>query len=270
MIVKEIKNFSISQIDRSGQCFRMMKLDEGIYGVTAADRYVQVSQEGMRVSFSCTEQEYNDFWQQYFDLDTDYEIYLAQIDPQDKYLSDAARRGSGIRILRQDLWEMIVTFLISQQNTIARIRRCVQNICEKYGEECFTPDGISYYAFPKPQALANASEAELRACNLGYRSKYVLRTAQSIISGEVSLDAVRTMTYDDARAELLKLYGIGEKVSACICLFALHSLEAFPVDTHIRQALEKHYPDGFPHERYSGVQGVMQQYIFYQELFPEV
>lgn len=270
MTVREIENFSISQIDCSGQCFRMKKLAGGSYAVTAADRYVQVFQEGEKVSFSCTEQEYDEFWRQYFDLDTDYGVYLAQIDPQDEYLSRAARRGSGIRILRQDLWEMIVTFLISQQNTITRIRRCVQNICEKYGEKCFTAEGISYYAFPKPQALADASEEELRACNLGYRSKYVLRTAQSIVSGEVSLDAVRAMTYEEARAELLKLYGIGEKVSACICLFALHSLEAFPVDTHIRQALENHYPNGFPHERYSGVQGVMQQYIFYQELFPEV
>lgn len=269
MITKTLKNFSIRQIDRSGQCFRMEELGEGRYGVTAADRYVEVCQAGEVCTFSCSDREFDGFWQQYFDLDTDYGNFLSQIDPEDAYLSGAARRGSGIRILRQDLWEMIVTFLISQQNNIVRIRRCVRNICERYGERKYTPEGISYYAFPSPRALADASEEELRACNLGYRSKYVLRTAQSIVREEVSLSEVSAMPYQEARTELLKLYGIGGKVADCICLFALHQLEAFPVDTHIRQALENHYPDGFPHERYGAVQGVMQQYIFYQELFPE-
>lgn len=104
-------------------------------------------------------------------------------------------------------------------------------------------------------------------CNLGYRSKYVVRSAKSIVSGEVNLDALHKMTYREAKAELLKLYGVGEKVADCICLFALHHLQAFPVDTHIKQALEKHYPQGFPYSLYEGYQGVIQQYIFYYELF---
>ena len=104
------------------------------------------------------------------------------------------------------------------------------------------------------------------ACNLGYRSKYVVRTARSIASGECDLGAIERLPYPEAREELLKLYGVGEKVADCICLFALHHLEAFPVDTHIRQAMEAHYKRGFPMKRYEGCQGVLQQYIFYYEL----
>lgn len=162
---------------------------------------------------------------------------------------------------------MIISFLISQQNNIVRIRRCIRNICERYGEELRDEKGEIYYGFPSPQALSQAGEEELRECNLGYRSKYVSKTAGMVARGEISLEDLKHMTYPQAREELLKLYGIGEKVADCICLFGLHHMEAFPVDTHIRQALEKHYKKGFPMKRYAGCQGVMQQYIFYYEYF---
>ena len=123
-----------------------------------------------------------------------------------------------------------------------------------------------YCGFPGPEALAGLGEDELMACNLGYRSKYVVRAARQVASGEMDLDRVSKMSYGEAKEELLKLFGVGEKVAECICLFALHHLEAFPVDTHISQALERHYRRGFPRRRYKGILGVMQQYIFYYEL----
>ena len=143
----------------------------------------------------------------------------------------------------------------------------IRNICERYGEKKTAPNGVVYYGFPSPQALSQASEEELRACNLGYRSKYVRKSAEQVIQKDVDLAEIKKMDYQEAKQELLKLYGVGEKVADCICLFALHHLEAFPVDTHIRQALEKHYPQGFPDSRYPGIQGILQQYIFYYELF---
>lgn len=127
--------------------------------------------------------------------------------------------------------------------------------------------GETYYAFPRPESLASLEENALMECNLGYRSKYVVRTARSVVSGEVDLEQIREMSYAKAREELLKLFGVGGKVADCICLFALHHLQAFPIDTHISQALERHYKRGFPNRRYQGIQGVMQQYIFYYELF---
>lgn len=277
MIEKRIPYFDIGQICDSGQCFRMEREGDGFCTVAAANRWLRVHQDEDRVRFYCSQEEFTDFWENYFDLKEDYGGYIARIDPRDTYLGGAATHGGGIRILRQDLWEMIVSFLISQQNHIGRIRRCIGNICARYGEEIWLPGSDEEenlgktkaeirYAFPTPQALSRATEQELRDCNLGYRAKYVLRAAQAVEAGEISLQEIKKMGYSQAKAELLKLYGVGEKVADCICLFALHQLEAFPVDTHIRQALDVHYRRGFPKKKYRGFQGVLQQYIFYYEL----
>lgn len=266
MIKKKLKNFDIRQICDSGQCFRMREMEDGRYEVIAGDHYLTVKQEGEQCYFSCGEEEFQKFWVPYFDLEEDYGRYIDEIDQEDEYLCRAAAFGSGIRILRQDLWEMIVSFLISQQNNIVRIRKCIGNICKVYGEKKETPEGIVYDSFPDPKELAGAQEEGLRECNLGYRSKYVLRTAQSVVDGEGKLEEILRMDYEEARAELQKFYGVGGKVADCICLFALHHLQAFPVDTHIRQVTEEHYPQGFPMERYHGYEGVLQQYLFYYDL----
>lgn len=258
-------NFDLAQICRSGQCFRMNELGENRYSVIAGRKYLEMEQQEGRCVFYCEEAEFRDFWEKYFDLKADYASYLGKIAPGDSYLRSAAEFGAGIRILRQDLWEMIVSFLISQQNHILRIRRCIDNICRVYGEKQYCQGG-EYHAFPTPQALAGLPEDGLMACNLGYRSKYVVRTARAVAGGDWDLEAVRLLPYPKAREELLKLFGVGGKVADCICLFALHHLEAFPVDTHIRQAMEAHYEKGFPMKRYEGCQGVLQQYIFYYEL----
>ena len=107
---------------------------------------------------------------------------------RDKYLGAAIKAGDGIRILRQDLWEMIVTFLISQQNNIKRIRKCIETICRKYGERKNSSAGVEYYAFPTVEALSQATEEELRGCGLGYRAKYIAVTARTIASGQISLE----------------------------------------------------------------------------------
>lgn len=269
MITKQIHHFNIAQICDSGQCFRMVKIDENRYSVIASGYYLEITQTGENCTFSCEETEFETFWKNYFDLERDYGEYLDKINPNDKYLSKAGEFGDGIRILRQDLWEMIVSFLISQQNNITRIRKCIQNICEKYGEKRLNFRGETYYTFPTAETLAKLEDDELKACNLGYRSKYVVRTAKSIVAGEIDLEKVREISYRKAKNELLQLFGVGEKVADCICLFALHHLQSFPIDTHIRQVLDEHYKRGFPNRRYSGLQGVMQQYIFYYELFGE-
>ena len=266
MVTKKIKNFHIGQICISGQCFRMEHKGGDTYAVTAGGRYLEAVQFGEECTFYCTEEEFDCFWKHYFDLEADYGAYIESIDDRDVYLKSAAALGSGIRILRQDLWEMTVSFLISQQNNITRIRRCISNICEKYGEKREDAAGNIYYDFPRPEALAPLEEDALKKCNLGYRSKYVVRTARSVVSGEVDLGHIQKLSYPLAKEELLRLYGVGEKVADCICLFGLHHLDAFPVDTHISQALKAHYQKGFPKRRYKGYRGVMQQYIFYYEL----
>ena len=266
MVKKTIDNFELEQICQSGQCFRMKQVGENRYGVIAGSRYLEAEQQGKDCIFFCEEKEFDHFWREYFDMEEDYAKYIRKVNPRDDYLTAAVSFGLGIRILRQDLWETLVSFLISQQNNIKRIRRCVENICERYGEKKSSVIG-GYYAFPKPEALAALDEDELKACNLGYRSKYVVRAAKCVAAGEFDLDAVGKMSYGRAKNELMKLFGVGEKVADCICLFALHHLQAFPMDTHMKQALDAHYKRGFPNRRYHGYQGVMQQYIFYYELF---
>jgi len=272
MIRIQAEQFDISQICASGQCFRMEQREDGRYQIIAGERYAEVEQREKEVLFYLEndggeEQEFREFWIPYFDLEVDYVAeYIAHANPNDQYLMRAIEFGSGMRILRQDLWEMIVSFLISQQNNIVRIRRCIRNICEKYGEERRNFRGEVFYTFPSPEALAGLEENALMECNLGYRSKYVVRAARSVAAGEIDLEAVKQMPYKKAKEELLRLFGVGAKVADCICLFALHHLQAFPVDTHIQQALDGHYKRGFPHRRYGKFQGVIQQYIFYYEL----
>ena len=128
MITKELRYFDISQICHSGQCFRMVEREDGIWQVVASNRYLEIKQEGTAVIFSCSEKEYETFWKFYFDMETDYGAFIERINPRDRYLMQAAEFGQGIRILKQNLWEMIVSFLISQQNNIVRIRRCIENL----------------------------------------------------------------------------------------------------------------------------------------------
>ena len=165
---------------------------------------------------------------------------------------------------------MMITFLISQQKTIPKIREAVEALAKKYGAKrtAALSDGSirTYYSFPSPEELASASLDDLLTLKLGYRAKYICAAARQVASGAVDLEAVRHMDYAHAKAELLRLTGVGIKVAECICLFALHHIDAFPVDTHIRQMLDTHYPKGFPLKRYKGFAGVMQQYAFYYEL----
>lgn len=257
--------FSIPQICESGQCFRLQQTGEDQYEVYARDKFAALRVCGEGTEIRCAEED-EDFWMDYFDLRTDYSEYFERIAPDDAYLVAASRYGQGIRILRQDVWEMAITFILSQQNNIPRIRRLVSTLCREYGKKRHRPDGSLYDAFPTPEDLSCATEEELRALKLGYRSKYICGTVRKVLEQEVDLRALADMSDADARSELMKLPGIGGKVADCICLFALHRMDAFPVDTHIRKALEQHYPDGFPFERYQGCAGLMQQYLFYYDL----
>lgn len=303
MVRKRIADMDLAQLAASGQSFRMWQVGQGCFALIAFGKYLEVAQgggmdgntgepevygdslaygearicgkpgeyepgelAGREFVFSCTEEEFSSTWQAYFDLGTDYGAVKQRIDPADGYLRGAVEFGAGIRILRQELWETIVVFLISQQNNIPRIRRCVELLCEHYGRRQENFRGEAYAAFPEPGALADATLEELLGCNLGYRAKYVKRVAEAVAGGEFDLQALAGMPYEDARRELMKLYGAGTKVAECICLFALHHVDAFPVDTHIEKILKRHYPQGFPLSRYEGCAGILQQYMFYYDL----
>lgn len=257
MVTIENNCFSIPQICESGQCFRLDAVSEDTYELLAGSRYLKIKirenpaeaagrEENAHTHaygetiLYCTQEEYETFWKEYFDLSVSYSDYIDQIDRDDDYLTGAAAFGGGIRILRQDTWEMIITFILSQQNNIPRIKGLIRTLGERYGERRETPDGRIYYTFPRAEKLSQATEEELRELKLGYRSKYICQTAKMIAGGEIDLDALKEMEYTEARTELMRLSGIGGKVADCICLFALHQMDAFPVDTHIKKVLERH------------------------------
>lgn len=269
MITIQNDNFSLAQICESGQCFRMTNYSDSKcsrYRLVAFGSYLEMVQKDNSISFDCTQEEYETLWKDYFDLETDYAAIIAGIDADDAYLSAAAVYGKGIRILRQELWEMLISFMISQNNNIFRIRNSIRKLCSQYGEKKIAANGILYFCFPEPEALARVSLEELSDCGLGYRSKYIRQTADSVCRGDIDLEKLREMDYDAAKKELLKIYGVGAKVADCICLFALHQTEAFPRDTHINKVLAAQYPKGFPFARYGKNSGILQQYIFYYDL----
>ena len=205
MLTVKNKNFSALQICMSGQCFRMEKCGENRYCLVAQGKYLELSQQGDSISFDCTQEEYDSIWKKYFDMETDYAEIIASIDENDTYLMAAAEYGKGIRILYQDLWEMIISFIISQQNNIKRIRKCIKRLCEKYGEQRKTVNGVIYFDFPTPESLAEARIEDLYACGLGYRSQYIHRTANSVYHGDINLEVLWQMDYDAAKKELIKL-----------------------------------------------------------------
>ena len=288
MITKASKLFNLRQIADSGQCFRMVPCDpnrsQTAYRVISGRHFLIVEQTGDEVTFHCPNDEFA-FWEHYFDLKTDYDTYIRAIDPMDDYLSRAAAFGSGIRILNQDLWEMIITFIISQQKTIPAIRALVEALSEKYGTRNKIPPTVSgyYYAFPSPEELNRASLDDLLALKLGYRAKYIKRTCEDVCSGKLDLDRLMKLNYADSMEVLLSCYGIGVKVANCICLFGLHHIGAFPVDTWIKKILlreyapKSHCTGHVPETRlcealiaenfskYPGFAGVLQQYIFFYE-----
>ena len=259
MIQKTLTSFDLKQIADSGQCFRMEAREGGWWRVLAGDRCVRVRQEGDVLAFDTDEAGFDSFWRAYFDWDTDYAAMCAAVPVEDAFLRAAVAYGGGLRILRQGLWEALITFVISQNNNIPRIRNAVEALCRNWGERRTDRAGEPYYTFPTKQALAAAELPALRAIGLGYRDKYIHAIAHS----DFDPVAVAAMPPDEARHALTALPGVGPKVAACVRLFGLHDLAAFPVDTWIRKMVARHYGGRFPLERYEGFAGVMQQYIFF-------
>lgn len=265
MVEARLTGFDPGAIARSGQCFRMEPAGDAAFDVVALGRRLRLEDAGGGVfRFGCEQDVFEAVWRPYFDLDTDYARFGAQIPSEDLFLQSAFHYGRGLRILRQEPWETLVTFVISQNNNIARIRGSVSRLCERFGERCTDALG-AFFNFPAAQALATAGEDGLRACGLGYRAPYVAALATAVADGALDPAALAELPDAALREALLRLTGIGPKVAQCVMLFGYHRMDAFPVDVWVHRALKKRYPQGFPSQRYAGFAGVMQQYIFFYE-----
>ena len=264
MIVQISDDFDLEKIADSGQCFRWMKTDGRTWRIIAGKQCLYVTEmENDLYELDCTEEAYSDFWHDYFDLGENYGRIRERIDPrQDPFLWKAAEKEKGIRILRQDPWEMLISFIISQNKNIPAIRRCIELLAARCGEEMTDARGVAYFGFPEPEAVAALSEKDLTACRLGYRWKYVLAAAKAVSAGDIDLKRLVTADEETAMTALTGLFGVGIKVASCVALFGLHHTDAFPIDVWVRRVLADHYPDGFPYERYAPYSGVFQQYMF--------
>ena len=289
-ITYQLKNFSLQQIADSGQCFCIEPVAPSSYCLLSQGKYARIRQKDDTVILMCAPGDQG-FWENYLDIATDYEAIINSVNPDDTYLCQAADYGRGIRILRQDPWEMIITFIISQQKTIPAIRQAVEQLSRQYGSPIQTVSSPSdtsgtntIYAFPTPQQLSAAALEDLQNLKLGYRAKYIFKTTQDVCNRLLDLEYLKTLNYQDSMSYLKQFYGIGEKVANCICLFGLHHIDAFPVDTWIQKILMAEYYPKHPRRYkalpksalmetiindnfhfYKGFRGVMQQYIFYYE-----
>lgn len=259
-------NLDLTAIADSGQCFRWKRIDAG-YRIIAFGRVLHVSEDKLNnaVFLDCTEAEFNEVWREYFDLDTDYSYIIKQIPDSDLYLKAAADCGSGIRILRQDPWETLITFIISQRKNIPAIKQAVEKICVAAGKFIGKEGEDDLYAFPSPAELASLSLEDLTRCSLGYRAKYIQATADAFANGGASTEIMSRFADDELFSALCSFYGVGKKVALCTMLFGFHRMDSFPVDVWMNRVAENRYAGEIPMERYSPWGGVMQQYMFAYE-----
>ncbi len=253
-LAAEVPGFSLADTFDCGQCFRWERREDGFRGVCLG-RSLTVAQEGDRLWFRNTSrEEFEERWVPYFDLEEDYAA-LNRTYSADPTLAEACRYAGGIRILRQEPWEALCSFIISQNNNIPRIKGIISRLCQNFGE----PAGDDW-AFPGPERLAELAVEELSPLRAGFRAKYILDAARKVAGGQVDLQIVSGLSLEDARRELQKIAGVGPKVAECALLYGFHRLDAFPVDTWIKKALARYYPEGFPAVPCAGV---AQQYLFH-------
>lgn len=252
-----VPHFSVNQIANSGQVFRMTPDENGGYVLCAgAERLFITAEEDGAVTLSCSQEAFEKRWRAYFDMDTDYAGAMEAIPEEDGFLRIAAASGAGLRILRQDPWEMLITFIISQRKSIPAIRTSVERLCALCGR-----DMGGWHAFPTAEEIAGCTLDELRSCGVGYRAKYILETARMCVGCDLhALDQL-----DDAQLlEALTAFpGVGTKVAHCVMLFGYHRFGAAPVDVWIQRVIDQHYGGVNPFPQYGNTAGLYQQYMFY-------
>lgn len=284
MIVDIHDDFSLKKIAKSGQCFRVTEQGGGWWRFIATDKAMFMrklddaeSPDGAEFGAPFGAGEYEttadadtwaQFWKPYFDMDRNYAAIRAECFGKSGFVDEAMRFGAGLRVLNQDAWEMLVTFIISQRKSIPAISSAVAALSEMFGEpihiDC--PEGckrVGLYSFPTPESLASASDEQLKKCSLGYRVGYVRDAARMVVSGELDLDELAGMQDDDLFCELQRVHGVGKKVANCVCLFGYGRSQMVPVDVWIQRAIDEDCNGCDPFAQYGADAGIMQQYVFY-------
>lgn len=257
IILKDIKCLNLPLTLDCGEAFRWEKQEDGSWSGVAYGKYLNIKEDnGMFILKGASAEDFQNVWRNYFDLDRDYAAICEKL-KEDPLVRETIDEYYGIRILNQEPWEALVSFVISQQNNIKRIKGIIKRLCNTYGDE-IRP---GWHAFPSSKTLHAISVADLEAVGMGYRAKYVKKLADDIESGKADLAAIKAMDLDGAKKALLSIYGVGEKVANCALLFGFQFIRCFPVDVWMKRVLP-YYPDGLP-ECFNGYEGIAQQYLFH-------
>ncbi len=241
-----------------GQCFRWNCDENGVYTGVVGEYPARV--EVIDGEIYITSDAPSTLWSEYFDLETDYAAVSAEFTGD--YLETCTQYGMGIRILKQDSWEALCSFIISQCNNISRIKGIVERLCELFGEKLSFGE-TEYYTFPTAERLSKLSAEDLAPIRSGYRAEYIICAARAVASGELDLEGLKSCDYREAIKALRTVRGIGEKVANCVVLFGLNHMEAFPIDVWMKRALKENFPPEFNPESLGSYAGLAQQYIFY-------
>lgn len=253
-----IRDLDLDETLDCGQCFRWRRQDDGSYCGVVRGRAVRASLDGDRLTIVGADEADRALWADYFDLDRDYAAIRERLSAIHPVMAQAAEYAPGIRILRQEPFEALITFIISQNNHIKRIAGIVQRLCEHFGE----PIGGGAYAFPTAGRLAALEPDDLEPIRAGFRHRYIIDAARRVSSGEIDPEALRELPYADARAQLMRINGVGVKVADCVLLYGLNRLDGFPMDVWMKRAMTVLF-DGMDPAVFGDCAGIAQQYIFH-------
>ena len=241
-----------------GQSFRWKKSGENAVSGIAFGRSLRFVQDAEKVVFQgVSEEDFLKIWVPYFDLERDYPTICSRL-KTDYHLGKAVSEHPGIRILRQESWEALCSFIISQNNNIPRIKGIIERLCLALGD----PIDGGEFSFPSAERIAAAGIEALAPLRAGFRAKYIIDAAEKVSLGEVDLQKIAVSPLDEGRDELIKIKGVGEKVAQCALLYGFGKVDAFPVDVWVKRIMAELYPDGLP-ECTNGVRGIAQQYLFH-------
>ena len=277
-VIENIKSFEPKQVFECGQCFRWNKQEDGSYTGVFGQNVLNVKKENnlLYIKGICNG-DIKQICTEYFDLNRDYEKIKKTLSKVDTNVKTSIDYGSGIRLLNQDLWETIISFITSANNNIPRIKKIIEKLSEGYGKTIKWGKD-TYYAFPTAEELKNVSIEDFRNVGLGFRDKYVFEAVKKVLSKEIDLDELKKIeNTEELREKLMEFNGVGEKVADCVLLFStLKRLDAFPVDVWVRRVMgELYFPNidekkldkkqiqNLAKEKYEGLAGIAQQYLFY-------
>ncbi len=258
-------DFDLDKIADSGQAFRIRKFDDGGFRFICGDRILYIRNAGKKeYALSCSERDWQDFWSPYFDLGRNYRKIRQKEQGKNAFADQSMKYGRGIRVLNQQPWETLLTFLISQRKNIPAIKGAVEALSAAYGHPVVT-EYETLCSFPTSEELAGASEADLRSCGLGYRAPYILDAEQRVLKGDLNLKNLASLNDEDLLKQLQAVRGVGIKVSNCVALFAYGRGKCVPVDVWINRAIEEDCKGCSPFSLYGEDAGIIQQYIFFYE-----